>query len=241
MHSNKFFISTTDFSNSYFAIAPGFDMNPLSLFSDKVGLFLYLNLGLDQQSVETWYEGQFVKFGFEILEKQVIPNFDELQHFELEPNYRAHLSNYFSNLSAKEQRDYSNAFLPFQDKPQFALIWSLKNIKTNKVVKLIFLTAEGLASYLALSHRGVYAPKILSTIQTCVLELPKSSFSEWLNSARQKPQFWVKGIEADGINEVQPSEPYTYMERIFEDYHCGNSYPSMQTTLREVVAFRYEN
>jgi len=158
--------------------------------------------------------------------------------------YYQMVQNFVNFIGPREYQDYLTAFTPFQKWKQFAIIWSLKLKSSKKEIQLAFLTAEGLASYLALSHNGIYAPTILSTIQTQVLELPDSSFSNWLAQAKSRPNIWVKGFESEeeGVeNSVMTCEPFTEkVSLIREDYKylCGESYPGMNSEKRKVAAFK---
>jgi hypothetical protein len=134
--------------------------------------------------------------------------------------------------------------VPFLSQPQYAVIWELKHQHSNKIFKLIFMTAEGLATYLSMSWNGEVSPIILSTIQTDVLELPVSSFSRWLAKAPSKPKIWLKGCEADsddGLKISTKESSYKLIEDYIKgEYKCGYSYPSMRSEKRIVFAFQAE-
>ena len=72
--------------------------------------------------------------------------------------------------------------------------YRLKRKSLNREIIFIFVTAEGIASYIALSHNGRYAPKILATIKTDVLEEPRGIMNRYLdNNDVKKPEIWVRG------------------------------------------------
>jgi hypothetical protein len=245
MNTNKFTISKSDFEKSYFGIGTGFDLNPLFLFSKEVDNFIYVNLGLSRDAVDAWYTEAFLKKQIEVCKKTIISHFDEKKTFEFHPEFQLHLQSYYNGLTIDEQMDYREAFLPFIGQEQYALIYELKHQHSDKIFKLIFMTTEGLATYLSMSWNGEASPIIFSTIQTNVLELPDSSFSRWLAKSPSRPKIWLKGCEAGGIEGLNIStgeSSYKWIEDYIKgDYICGRSYPSMRSEKRIVFAFQAEN
>jgi hypothetical protein len=76
------------FKESFFSIGAGLDIEPLLRFTNILDTFIYVNLYLDLSKIEKWYDNAFSQDDFEIIDKTIIENFDELDYFELNSNYK---------------------------------------------------------------------------------------------------------------------------------------------------------
>jgi hypothetical protein len=82
--------------------------------------------------------------------------------------------------------------------PQFLIHFQVKRKSADKIVNLYFFTGEGIASYIVLSHNGKYAPKVLATIQTGIMEKPTGIMNNFYsNEQNAKPLLWLRGFEPD--------------------------------------------
>ncbi|MFP7754445.1 hypothetical protein ACLG6S_07295 [Thermodesulfobacteriota bacterium B35] len=191
-------ITPAVFAKSFFYIGPGYDIEPLLRFTHLTDTFMYVNIYLSLREVLRWYDEQFsLHPDIEVVEKKVLRDFDETRHFTLHPDYRSHLMRP-TFLKAGELEDYLRAFADALELPQWAVIYRLKRKSSGREITLYYLTAEGLASYIALSHNGIYAPRILATIRTNVLEKPHGPLNSFFtdNKAR-KPKLWIRGFMPD--------------------------------------------
>ncbi len=183
------------FEKSFFSIGAGLDIEPLLRFTNIIDTFIYVNLYIDLTSIEKWYDNVFSRGDFEIIDKTIIENFDELDYFELNQNYISHLTNP-DFITREDLIAYQNTFRSAMYEKQFAIIYKLHRKSVNRNITLYFFTGEGIASYIALSQNGLFAPKILSTIETGVLEHPDSIMNNLLSKANRKlPLMWIRGFE----------------------------------------------
>ncbi|MFZ4415008.1 MAG: hypothetical protein ACOYOV_18120, partial [Bacteroidales bacterium] len=188
-------ITTEEFSKSFFNIGAGYDIQPLMRFTHVTDTFIYLNLYLSEYSMSDWYDSIFRESDFEVLQKEVVTNFDELIHFEISPNYRNHLI-FQDFMDQYAYQEYMSAFAEARNLTQYAILYTLRRKSLNRIIKLYLITAEGLASYLVLSQNGLYAPKILCTIQTNILEHSRGIIDRlFSNPTRKKPDIWIRGFE----------------------------------------------
>lgn len=198
-------ISFKSFPNSLFYIAPGFDFEPLWRMSHLCDTFFYANLyySLDQvlNSIELQLRSSEK---VELISIAVDKSFDEITHFDLHPEFRSHLNSASRLLSAGEQRDYVNSFVPALKEEQWLITVQLKRKSTGRPITLYYFTGEGLASYVALSKNGKYAPRVLCTIQTGVLERPNGLMTRLLMKFDKKPLLWIRGFE-----ETQSFDTYS--------------------------------
>lgn len=189
-------LTQKDFQNCYYSIGGGFDLQPLLRLTHLVDQYLYVNLYLEMDEVEKWYDEAFQMFDFEVLEKQIHQDFDETKHFEIDhANLRRNL--FHSNfLSREEFAEYTGEFSPALDLPQYAIEYRVRRSSLGREFRFVFCTAEGLASYLALSDNGRIAPRILSTIQTGPLELALGILNRFFSREDVvKPDMWIRGHE----------------------------------------------
>jgi hypothetical protein len=131
----------------------------------------------------------------ELVSVDIDKTFDEVTHFDLHPEFRQHLNSASRLLTYDEQRDYVNAFVPALKEQQWLITVKLKRKSTGRLLTLYYFTGEGLASYVALSSNGKYAPRVLCTIQTGVLERPNGLMTRLLKKFDQKPLLWIRGFE----------------------------------------------
>jgi len=183
------------FEKSLYYIGSGYDIEPLLRFTHLTNTFIYVNLHLSFEKISDWYDEQLeVHPDIELLEKEVDNSFDETTHFDLHPDYISHLTQP-SFINKREAESYYRAFNHAKADPQWAIHYRLKRKSLDREISLLLLTTEGLASYIALSHNGTYAPKILTTIQTNVLEESEGLMNCYFdNDAVKKPDLWVRGF-----------------------------------------------
>ena len=192
-------------TNALFYIAPGFDLEPLWRMSHLCDTFFYANLYYSLDQVLNSVEAQLRSSEkVELISIHVDKSFDEITHFDLHPEFRSHLNSASRLLSAGEQRDYVNSFVPALKEEQWLITVQLKRKSTGRPITLYYFTGEGLASYVALSKNGKYAPRVLCTIQTGVLERPNGLMTRLLKKFDQKPLLWIRGFE-----ETQSFDTYS--------------------------------
>ena len=81
-------ITSALFAKSYYSIGPGLDIQPLIRLTHITDTFIYANLFLEKEEVVGWYEKNFSFYGFEIINKKIINNFDEKNYFEIQDRNR---------------------------------------------------------------------------------------------------------------------------------------------------------
>lgn len=195
-------ITHEQFQESFYYIAPGKDFEPLLRFSHECRCFLYANLLLTKADVLGYIERFFTENPFLELEKQTVcDDFDEITHFELHPDYRAHLKKGGQLFGGREgYSDYRNAFAPALKKEQWMIKLDFRNKRLNRPMALYYFTGEGLASYILLSQNGAYAPKVLATVQTGVLESKSDgTMSRLFELADKHPSQWIRGFERSDL------------------------------------------
>ena len=189
-------ITKINFQNCYYSIGGGYDVQPFLRLTHLVQEFISVNLYLKADDVVRWYDQEFQKFDFEVLEKKIYHDFDETKHFEVDhTNLRRNL--YYSNfLTRDEFAEYNGEFSPALDLTQYAIEYRVRRSSLGREFRFVFCTAEGLASYLALSDNGRIAPRILSTIQTGPLELALGILNRFFSREDVvKPDMWIRGHE----------------------------------------------
>ena len=140
-------------------------------FSRKSSDSSHANLYFSKQEVLEKINSELADSDFiEIVSIKEHDNFNELTNFEIHPNYRDHFENALSVFSEKDKKDYSDSFIPALKEKQWMLEIELKRKGLDRNIKLFYFTGEGLASYIALSHNGLFPPKVVCTIQTGVVE-----------------------------------------------------------------------
>jgi hypothetical protein len=197
-------ITKEEFKDSFYYIAPGFDFEPLRRFSNLCTHFFYANLYFSKQEVLENINMELRNSDFiEIVSIKEHDNFDELKDFEIHPNYRNHFDNAVKVFTEKEKKDYFKSFVPAMKDKQWMLEIELKRKGLDRNIKLYYFTGEGLASYIALSHNGVFSPKVVCTIQTGVLENANGLMSRFLMQTETLPLIWVRGYESH-YNQFAP-------------------------------------
>ncbi len=192
----EYCLSFKDFPNSLFYIAPGFDFEPLWRMSHLCDSFFYANLYYSLDQVLNSIESQLRSSDkVELVSIEIDRSFDEITHFDLHSEFRSHLLSAYGLLSPTEQSNYINSFVPALREDQWLIIAKLKRKSTGRLITLYYFTGEGLASYVALSKNGKYAPRVLCTIQTGVLERPNGLMTRLLQKFEQKPLLWIRGFE----------------------------------------------
>jgi hypothetical protein len=184
------------FEKSFFTIGGGYDIEPLLRFTHLSTFFINVNLFLEKSEVIEWYDKAFKYCNeIEVLEKIIIDDFDEKLYFELAENYVQHLT-HPDFISQEDLHGYQNIFNQAIHLEQFAVVYKLLRKSVNRVITFYFCTAEGLASYLILSQNGKFAPHVLCTIETGVLEHPDSVLNSlFTNQTKKKPTLWIRGFE----------------------------------------------
>jgi len=239
-------ITTKIFEQSFYNIGAGFDIEPLHRFTHLTNTFIYVNLGLKKDKVIEWYD-YALRFSedIEIIEKTVIDNFDELNYFEMHKNYLSHLTKP-DFISTSDLRDYHNTFNWEHKNKHFAIHYKLRRISLNREIDFYYISSEGLASYIALSHNGIYAPKILCTIQTGVLENPEGIMNKMLIQKNYKtPSIWIRGFEPEYYSRNSNRNKALKEKGLFNikvlDFNrkwiCGMSYPAQRSFNRYCKAF----
>ena len=237
--------STAEFSKSFFNIGAGYDIQPMLRFTHVTDTFIYCNLYLFKSEVSEWYDSAFRESDFEVLNKEVVDDFNELEHFEISQNYRNHLQ-FYELMNHNQYRDYLAAFKDAEHWPQYAIVYTLKRKSSGRIIKFYFVTAEGLASYQVLSQNGLYAPKILCTIKTDILEFPEGIIDRlFSNPVRKKPELWVRGFEPsrymnNSTSLINKKEFGFFSAKVLDFNHqwiCGNSYENMLDNKRLCKGF----
>lgn len=192
----KMKITTEIFENSFFSIGGGYDIEPLLRFSHLCDFFVNVNLFLTKTKVINYYDALFnVCNDIEVLEKTVIDEFNEDFFFELNDNYLSHLANP-DFISVEELTGYQKTFLQAITLEQYAVVYKLRRMSSKRIITFYYCTAEGLASYVALSQNGRFAPKILCTIETGALEHPDGILNRlFAKETMKKPLLWIRGFE----------------------------------------------
>jgi hypothetical protein len=185
------------FARSFFYVGPGFDVQPLLRFTHLCDTSLYPNLYLDLGPVERWYDEAFTNTAdIEVLGKRVTRGFDVEVALEQGPGSRTSVMDAFG-MSHHEFMDFFRAFKAARDLERYSITWRLRRRSTGRPLTLHFFTCEGLEAYVALSHLGRYAPRVLCTIETRVLESPRGMMDRFFTHAdRPKPVVWVRGFQA---------------------------------------------
>jgi hypothetical protein len=244
-------ITKEEFNSSFFYIAPGLDFEPLMRFSHMCDTFIYANLyyTFDEvlEGMTSYFSGHpFLKLG-DIKKSDVNP----LMNFDLHPTHQRHLSDALAVLDKEAQRAYLDAFTPALKEPEWMIEVEVTRKQTGKKVMLKYFTGEGLASYIAFSHNGLYPPKVLATIQTGVLEAPNGLMSKIFNHTQSSPFIWIKGFEPDEYEDVwEKNNALAYKDDVFQcigsDFSFGwevpvtyqrNKFNKLEKTIRHCKAF----
>ena len=199
-------LRTHTLEHSLLYLGAGLNWEPLHRFSHLCDTFLYVNLYRSLDEVRGALERDLRDNPFlELLGLRVDRHFDETTHFELHPDYRAHLSKAQARLPQAAAREYIRVFSRAMREPQWLLEADIRRKGTERRLRLLYMTAEGMASYIALTHYGRYAPKVLVTIQTGCLETPNGLMTDILEHCSKKPDIWVRGFEPDDWDHRNPT------------------------------------
>lgn len=184
------------FEKSFFSIGGGFDIQPLIRFTHICDFFINVNLFVEKDKAIEWYDVAFKYCNdIDVIDKQVIDDFDETDFFELNENYIHHLANP-DFISREDLNNYQNTFSRAIGLDQYAIIYKLYRKSVNRTLIYYYCTAEGLASYLSLSQNGKYAPIAISTIETGALEHPDGILNSFFQNKKKKhPKLWIRGFE----------------------------------------------
>jgi hypothetical protein len=242
-------ITTDMFRRSLYNIGPGFDLQPMLRFTHVTDVFMYVNLYLWQEDMEDWYEDEFKRYGIEVRGKEVISDFDETAHFELHPQYLSHLTQP-DFLTQHEAQMYWQSFSGAKRDAQFALVYTLYRESVDREFTLIIFYGEGLASYIALSHNGLYAPRVLCTVQTGVLEHPDSLMNRFFERPGcAHPELWVRGFEPRRYGWIPVPESNVlrssgvFNRKVLDfnlKWYVGYSYRGQHTRVRHCKGFTTE-
>lgn len=202
-------------SDSLLYLGAGYNWEPLHRFSHLCDTFVYVNLFCSLQEVRRALNDDLHGNPFlQLLSIRVDRSFDETTHFELHPDYRAHLRDAQRRLPRAAARQYERTFSMAVREPQWVIEAEILRKGTGRRLRLLYMTAEGMASYIALTHDGRYAPKVLVTIQTGCLETPNGLMTDILERCRTKPEIWVRGFEPGQWNHRNPT--LSSKDRIYE-------------------------
>lgn len=187
-------ITRDDFKRSFFYIGPGFDVEPLFRFTHVTDMFIYVNLLLGKEEIKTWYDGEFAKWGFDVLAYEEVGGIPNESFFDTYPGYMRDLSTP-EYLQGELMREYIDVFKRAMREPKYALRYRLRHERLGREVTLFYLTGEGMATYHVMSHNGKFAPRVFCTIQTGMLENPGNPFDNFfVKEGRQHPKLWVRGF-----------------------------------------------
>jgi hypothetical protein len=190
------YLSFEKFPNSLYYIAPGFDFEPLWRMSHLCDTFFYANLRYTLDEVKNSIQTQLQDSSkVEIVSMEIDERFNEITHFDLHYQNETHLRQAFQLLHPHEKAEYNDIFIPEQFEDQWMITIKLRRKSTNRIITLYYFTGEGLACYVALSRNGEFAPRVLCTIQSGILEIPNGLMSRLLNSFEKKPLLWIRGFE----------------------------------------------
>jgi len=234
------------FARSFFYIGPGFDIQPLLRFTHLCDTFLYPNLYLDLGPVERWYDEAFAAADIEVLGKRVTRGLDAEVALEQAPGSRTGVMEAFG-MNHHEFMDFFMAFKDARDLDRYSITWRLRRRSTGRPLTLHFFTCEGLEAYVALSQLGRFAPRVLCTIETRVLESPRGMMNRFFTHAdRAKPVVWVRGFQAteaarfrgDHRDAFDPAGVFSVRAMPFNHrWTCGDSYRGHVTDERHCVGF----
>jgi hypothetical protein len=158
--------------------------------------FFYVNLKYSLEQVKNSIQAQLQKSKkVEIVSIEIDESFNEITHFDLHYQYQNHLRQAFQFLNPQEKSEYNSKFIPEQFENKWLITVKLRRQSTGHLITLYYFTGEGLASYVALSSNGKYAPRVLCTIQTGGLERPNGVLTRLLQNFEQRPMLWIRGFE----------------------------------------------
>lgn len=240
-------IDSNLFSESFFYIGPGFDIQPLVRFSNLCQTFLYTSLYLGRTEVESWYDETLGGHDdIDVISKDVFLGYDARSVLERQ------VGKYTDVMSAFKMgpMEFMNYFMTFKDAKRldsFLIVWKLRRKSLGRSLTLCFFTWEGLEAYANLSQNGSYAPRVLCTIETGVLESPLGVMNRFfLDEHRARPLIWVRGFEPtfdlffrpERRDSLDPVGVFSVSAMAFNhQWSCGYSYPGQKTEKRHCAGF----
>jgi hypothetical protein len=240
-------IQPQEFKDSFYYIAPGKDFEPLLRFSHLCKNYFFANLYLTKEEVLDYanrFFDEHCEF-IEVMHCDMYDVFDETTFFELHPSYREHLRDI--KFMGSHYQGYKNAFKQAVGEPQWLIHYKLFRKGVNRELNLYYFTAEGLATYVALSHNGRYTPKVFCTIETKILERDNNIVTSLFQQLKSYPLCWIKGhepyeyytggyYESNHIyNPLQPNEQYsvTATDFIFK-WKAEGSFVRLEFDLKKI-------
>lgn len=196
------------FSECVFYPGAGLDIEPLLRLSNLATTFLFVSLHISKETVFDFLRDMLGHHPqLQLLSFEDHP-FDECRDFALHPDYRAHLNEGRCFMDEHQLDHYHGAFTSTRKQPQWLIHATVLRRDTRQLLTLYYASAEGLATYLLLSHRGRFTPRVLITIETKVLEDPGNPIIPRLFSyLGSHPPYWVRGFQ--GKNDDAPWDPFS--------------------------------
>lgn len=189
-------LHSSDFARAFFYAAAGTDLQPLIRFSHLCDTFVFVSVGthLDPDTVIKSVEEKVSTLNSvygTFLEQVDEPEMTHLQ--DLEHEQPAGWQRLFPEVVLRE---YAEVFSPFAAEENWGYVFrftrTLGSIK--RPLRLIYLNGEAIATYLALSRNGRYAPKVFCSIQSGQLELQSSPMLPVWAAHQTAPTVWVRGL-----------------------------------------------
>ena len=197
------------FKKSLYYIGAGFDWQPLLRMSHITQTFFYVNLFYTKEQVLRKLFGELNNHeDIELLSVKSEVFADGQLPEGLMPAYLEGFEKARGSMGLMEWHGYRMEFQHTLQEEKWMLEATLKLKHNGKTIRLIYLSAEGLAAYLALSDNGKTAPRVLCTIQTGILEWPNRLMTRFLEKLENKPDIWVRGYETDSYE----ANPYILSE-----------------------------
>lgn len=196
------------FSECVFYPGAGLDIEPLLRLSNLATTFLFVSLHISKKTVFDFLRDMLGHHPqLQLLSFEDHP-FDECRDFALHPDYRTHLNEGRCFMDEHQLRHYRGAFTSTRKQPQWLIHATVQRRDTRELLTLYYASAEGLATYLLLSHRGRFTPRVLITIETKVLEDPGQPIIPRLfRYLGSHPPYWVRGFQ--GKNDDAPWDPFS--------------------------------
>jgi hypothetical protein len=193
-------LTRDQFRRSCFYPASASDLNPLLRFSNLTNTFICPTLKIPRDDIlssikqatarlNRWNPGVLELVGeprpFSASDLDVGPVSTSMGDF-LDPH---------------EQRIYWNTFGVDTVGPLWGMeLTFVRRIgESSRHLRVLYFSGEGLASYVALSHQGQFAPLILCTVRSGVMENPTGVIPRLMREHATKPAIWVRGSEGREI------------------------------------------
>jgi len=189
----KYLLSKEDFVKSCYYPASGIDLNPLVRFSHLTDTFIYANLQLSVYEMEKLLKSELglKRNLLEKLDKSISFDIRDVEAIFKPLDYRK----YFSNEIMKEYMEIFNEDMKEENKWGKLMFFKRKIGNCERELKLYYFTGEAIATYVALSQEGVYAPKIICTIQSGNMDEPDGFFANVFEQHNNKPEIWIRGFQ----------------------------------------------